>query len=140
MGNIANERFTTGNHVAIFTRGPGVRELLGTAEVGRMADAQSVDMQIATGAQHLYGIGDADPIDIVDGRHSYTVSLQRIRLRTREAVDRINAGSIDIDEIDRYSGERIQTAEECHLASGSLSVPANSLVSEGATFLAMRIK
>lgn len=140
MGNIANERFTTGNHVAIFTRGAGVRELLGTGEVGRMPDGQSLDMQLSTGARHVHGIGDADPIDIVDTQHTYRVTLSKLRLRNRAAGDRINAEPVDIDEIDRHSGVRIQTAEECHLESGSVNVSANNLLTEQLSFLAMRIR
>lgn len=140
MGNQATERFQTGNHVLLFTRGEGERKLLGTGQVGRNPESTSVDIGANTGARPIHTVGDAEPQDIVDGAHTYDVTLAMIRLRDRGAADVINAGPIDIDEIDKYTGARIQTAEECHCVSGRISVQANNPVARNIQFSAMRVK
>ena len=145
MGALANERFQTGNHVLLFARDtpgspPGSqRQLLGKGQIGRLPEGTSIDMGINTGARPVHVVGDAEPQDIVDGPHTFEVTLSMIRLRDRGAADRINAGPIDIDEIDRFNENLIQTAEECHLVGARVTVQANQLLAQNLTFQAMRV-
>lgn len=140
MGNQATERFQTGNHVLIYTRGEGERKLLGSGQVGRNPESTSLGMDSNTGAREIHVVGEREPQDIVDGAATYRVTLSIMRLRARGAADAINAGNVDIDEIDKFSGERIQTAEECHVVTAGLNVQANQPVVRNITFAAMRIK
>lgn len=140
MGNPATELFTTGNHVLVFFRGEGLRKLIGTGTVGRSPETTQADIGVTTGARPLHVVGDAEPVGIVDGAHSYDVTLATLKLRDRAAADMVNAGPIDIDEIDKFTGGRIQTAEECHLTSGRISVGANNPVQRNLQFTAMRVK
>lgn len=140
MSNLATERFQTGNRVFIFASGAGRNQLLGTGTLGdRVPDAGSVDMTSNTGAREVHVVGDAEPQDIVDGAHTYEVSLALMKLNDRNAVDIVKAGPIDIQEIDRFTNAPLGVARECHLRSGRIGTPANQLVSRNLTFAAMSI-
>lgn len=138
MGKIADERFRTGNVVSIFMNGD--TQPLGFGIVGgRLPGAQNIGAGINTGARHLHEIGDPEPIEIVDGAHTYDLTLSKLTLRDQEAVERVNAGSVNIHLIDKFNGKTIRVAEGCKLANSQLALPANQLVNENVSFLALRI-
>lgn len=139
MGDIQRERFGTGNRVEIYTRGDGQRKLLGNGLTGRLGEATDASITVNTGNRPVHTIGQAPPVGHVDGAHTYEVSLTLLRLIDRGAADLINAEPVDIDYIDRFTGKKIQTAEECCLVSGSIQVSANNLISRNLRFNALRI-
>ncbi len=139
MGRIENERFRTGNRVEIYARGPGPRQLLGKGFTGRMGDATSVGANSSTGATGIYTTGTPHPQGIVDTRYEHTVRLALVQLTSRSAADKINADTVDIDLIDKFTNKKICTYEECHVQTGGINVPANQPVTEDISFLAMRV-
>lgn len=138
MGDIQKERFRTGNRVEVYLRGDGERKLLGRGLTGRLGEATDASITVNTGLRPVHVIGSAEPVDHVDGAHTHEVSLTLLNLVSREAADEINAGAVDIDYIDRY-GKKMKTAEECKLASASIQVSANNLVTRSLRFMALRI-
>jgi len=140
MGNIANERFRTGNRVRLFARGEGVPKLLGLGVVGPIGDATSADFGVDLGLQPVHVIGDPKPQEHVDGRYSFTVTLSSVQLASREAADIINAGEITIETVDRCNNKPVASARGCKLANGRLTVPANSLLVRNLSFMALDIE
>jgi len=138
MGNLAAERYRTGNRVQVYTRGPGERKILGEGLTGRSAESSNASLSQNTGARPLYAIGDPNPQGIVDGAYTNRVTISMLELSSRGAADALNADYVDIDIIDKYSGAR-QTAEECHLVSRDRSVAANNPIQRNLVFEAMRI-
>ena len=139
MGNLAQERYRTGNRVEVYTRGDGERKLLGNGLTGRLAEGTNLSGNVNTGARELHVIGSFSPVDIVDGAHTYDIRLSLLNLVFRGAADLINAAPVDIDIIDREGGSRLGTFEECHLTSGSLQVPANQPIVRDLSFKALRV-
>jgi len=135
MANLSNERFTTGNHVAIFARGD--TRPLGLGVVGaRLPGGTTANAGINTGARPVHVIGDAEPQEIVDGAHTYEFTLSSLHLRDVDAADRINAGDVEAHLIDRFNGK---TLRGCHLVSSQLNVSANQLLAENLSFQALSI-
>ena len=140
MGNLANERFQTGNHVRVFVAGEGRTKLLGTGKIGGpLGVGTTATFGAATGARPIHVIGNAEPQDIVDGPHTYTIRLDTLRLRTEDAADIINAERVDIEAIDRFNRNHVSVAEDCQLVDGSVTVPANAPLARNLTFQALRV-
>lgn len=136
---LANERFQTGNHVAIFATGD--TQPLGLGIVGqRLPGGTNVSARISTGARPVHVIGDADPQEIVDGAHTYDLTLSMLASRDQEAADRINAGDVEIHVIDRLNQRTRVIAEHCSLVSADVNFSANQLVGQNMTFAALRIR
>jgi len=139
MANLAQERFRTGNHVAVFAEGDPIP--LGFGVVGgRMAAGTSIQLTQDTGARPVHVVGDPEPQDIVDGAHTYEITLASLMLRDLDAGDRISAGRVDIHLLDRMNGKTVRKAEGCQLTNGSDQIPANQLVATNLRFAAMRIR
>jgi hypothetical protein len=141
---LARERFQTGNHVRIYLRGDsGDLEKLGFGTVGAhggpFGEGSSIDMASDSGARPVHVVGESDPVDIVDGAHSHTITLSTMRLRDVAAARALEAGRAVIEEVDKYTNKVIQTAEDCQLVSHRLTVSANQLVARNVTFTALRI-
>lgn len=140
MGDLLKERFKTANRVEVFLRGDGVRKLLGQGPLtGRLGEATDASINVNTGNRPLHTIGTPYPVDNVDGAHTYEVSLGLLFLQDRGSADLINAEAVDIDYIDRLSGKKIGTAEECRLVTGSFRIQANQPVMRDLRFNALRI-
>lgn len=140
MGDLSTERFQTGNHARVFVSGDGTRRLLGSGEIGPLTKGQQLNINSSLGTRPVHVIGDAEPQDLVDGPHTYTVRLSMLKLRTDDAAELINAGYVDIEVIDRFNNKVVGTAERCKLVDGNLSIGANNPVSRDLTFMAMRTK
>lgn len=139
MGDIAREIFGTGNRVEVYLRGQGQRKLLGRGLTGRMGEATDASIDVNTGNRPLHVIGSAPPVAHVDGAHTYQLSLAMLRLVDRGAADLINAETVDVDWVDKYGGTKIQTAEECSLASGSIQISANNPITRNLRFNVLRV-
>lgn len=139
MGNQANEKFQTGNRVEVYLRGEGERKLLGTGPLGRLAEGTNVNINVDLGTNEVHVIGTPEPQDLVDGAHRYSATINLLRLVSREAADLVNAGRVDIDFIDRITGKRVQTIEQCQIANGAITLPANALITRNLTFKGLRV-
>lgn len=141
MGVLENERFSTGNHVAVFVDGDGAEDIFGVGVVGsRLPDGTSFDMAANTGARPIHVVGTPEPQDIVDGPHTYEVTIAELRLRSAKDVDLINGGRVNIVEIDQYNGQRLRMARGCQLQGARITVPANMPVASNLTFIAMSMQ
>lgn len=141
MGNQATERFQTGNHVRLYFSGDGTRVVIGTGEIGAYSEGTSIDFSADTGAREVHTIGTPEPLDIVDGPHSYRITLASVKLRSREYADRIvNGDPINVEAIDQFNDKLIAVAEECRVANARYAIPANQLVTKNLQLIAMRIR
>ena len=140
MGNLAAERFQTGNHCRVFLTGDDAKKILADGVIGGpIGKGQSTNFATSTGARPVHIIGDPDPVEIVDTQHTYTVRVDMLRLRAEEAAQLIQAGPVDIEVVDRFNNKLVAVAQGCKLAEGNLSIPANQMVARNLTFQALRI-
>lgn len=141
MGNLATERFQTGNHCRVFITGDGAKKILGEGTLGGpLGKGTGANFASSLGVRPVHVIGDAEPQDLVDGAHSYTVRIDMLKLRTDDAAQLIEAEAVSIEVIDRFNDRLVSVAEGCKLTEGNLNVPANNLLVRNLTFQALRIK
>lgn len=139
MGNIRDERFRTGNRCKVYLRGDGTPQLLGEGFVGALGEGSQLTANVQTGAHDVHVLGDAEPQDIVDGLHSYQVSLRLLMLVSTRTRDIVQAQRVTIEVIDKFDANKVTTCEGAHLQSGSFEVSAGQLVGRNLQFQCMRI-
>ena len=137
MADISTEKTLTANHVNVYASGEGRRILIGQSSSARLGDITSSDVSFSTGARPIGVVGSEEPQEIVDGLHSYTVRIGKLRLRSDKAPnpgELLRAGPIDIEGYDRFTKKLIFSVTGCHLSDGGLSVQANSVVQKNLSF------
>ena len=140
MGNLATERFQTGNHARVFLSGEGAAQILAVGIVsGPLGKGSAYNLGIALGVRPLHVVGDAEPQDLVDGAHTYTLRLDLYKIRDEEARDTINAGYVGIEVLDRFNGKLIAIAPQAKLSDQNINIPANQPVVRNLTFQCMRV-
>lgn len=141
MGNLATERFQTGNHCRVFIQGDGAKKILGEGVLGGpLGKGTGSNFATSLGVRPVHVIGSPEPQDLVDGAHTYTVRVDMLRLRSEDSAQLIEAEPVSIEVIDRFNNKMVTIAEGCRLTEGNLNVPANNLVVRNLTFQALRIK
>lgn len=141
MGDIASERFRSGNHCRVYFTGAGAEKLLGEGRLGGpLGKGTGANMATSLGVRPVHTLGDPEPQDLVDGLHTYTVRVDMLMLRDENAAQLIQAEPVRIDIVDRYNNKLVAVAENCKLTEGNLSVQAGNLLARNLSFQATRIK
>jgi hypothetical protein len=140
MGLLATERFRTGNHARIYVSGPGGPTVLAQATVsGPVGKGSALNFGAALGVRPLHMVGSAEPQDLVDGAHTYTVRLDVFTPRDEVVQDIRSADYVNIECMDQYNGATVAVATNCKLSDVGLNVPANNPLARNMTFQAMEV-
>lgn len=118
---------------------------VGGKEVGA---ARGIEIHQDFGIEPAYVIGTTLPMEHVPQRWNGTLDLDKFYIRkelgsganfdvSSEGVLTVNA--VDIEIIDKDSGETILVAQGCTLTSSSISIAANAFTGEKASLTALRI-
>ena len=140
MGNIASERFRTGNHARIYVSGPGAPKILAYATVsGPLGFGTALNYGAAMGTRPLHAVGSPEPQDIVDGAHTYTVRLDVYDPRDTIVGDIRQADWVDIESMDQFTGDNVAVAHHCKLSDIGINIPANNPLAKNLSFQCMDV-
>jgi hypothetical protein len=110
--------------------------------------ARGLNMNQDFGVEPAHVIGTIMPIEHTPQRWSGTVELDKFFIRrdvgVKANVDLSSEGvliiqPVDIEAIDKQSGETVFIAQGCTLQSSGVQISANAYIGERATFTALRI-
>ena len=132
---MANSNVMTGNRVILKING---------AAVG--FGVQNVDFQDSFGLQDVDGIGQAESFEMVVGKITHTISLSSYNIAGNDLIkqgfvptadDWMTAGVVDIEVLDKITGQTIELYTGCRADSHSRSYAKHSLSGQNASFRAI---
>jgi len=118
---------------------------LGGETIG--AGVQSVSFNDDLGLQDVDGLGDAESTELVGGKATYTITMDRYFISNKKLTDLgyvpnsdnyLNSGELEIEVLDKGNGNKaVELYTGCKAASHSRTYPKHGISAENVTFRAL---
>lgn len=143
MPNVTKERHLTGNRTILRLNPPqGQDRVLGAGVVGSIDPVSDVGVSADFGLQDVRGLGHADALEYVVGATRFQVTVNNLILEEVDAGydprEIVQNEPIAIDIVSRKTGKVIESYVDAVVGTRNLSVPANRLLTQALTFMAIQ--
>lgn len=142
MPSVTKERTLTGNRCVLRMSAAAGNRVLGVGVVGNVGPIQDMSGNTDLGVQDVAELGTANRVELVLGlvRHSVTINTLRLNKQDsgfdpREIIQ--NSNDLVIDVVDRKNNELLESFRDCMIASDSISIPRNALLTKSMRFEAL---
>jgi hypothetical protein len=143
MPNTNKERHLTGNRVLLRLDAPqGQDRILGAGVVGAVDPVQDVGLNSDFGLMDVRGLGNADALEYVVGATRFSVTINNLLLEEADAGydprEIVLNEPITINIVSKKTGKVIESYIKALCGTRNVSVPANRLLTQALTFMAIQ--
>lgn len=143
MPNVVKERHLTGNRAILRLNPPqGQDKVLGAGVAGQIDPVSNVSANSDFGLQDVRGLGHADALEYVVGATRFQVTVNNLMLEEKDSGydprEIVQNEPIAIDIVSRKTGKVIESYIDCLCGTRNIDVPANRLLTQSLTFMAIQ--
>jgi len=143
MPSVIKERHLTGNRALLRLNAPqGQDKVLGAGVSGAIDPVSDVAVSADFGLQDVRGLGQADALEYVVGATRFQVTINNLLLEEIDAGydprEIVQNEPIAIDIVSRKTGKVIESYIDAVCGTRNINVPANRLLTQGLTFMAIQ--